>query len=129
MNLKSDAYCNRIRPHTIIYDRIRQSYSSVYGVQTVTLKSLRIFIRSPYTVSISHRFTPYTVPVYGFCVRPPYVSVLHRKRSFTTVYVRPGILHFLMTASAVAKMAVSTRNNGEPWFTTPQFGLLKAFVR
>ncbi len=90
VNLKSDAYYNRIRPHTIIYDRIRQSYSSVYGLQTVIFKSLRIFIRSPYTVSISHRFTPYTVPVYGSCVRPPYIFVFHRKRSFTTVHVRPG---------------------------------------
>ncbi len=90
MNLKSDAYCNRIPPHTIIYDRIRQSYSSVYGVQTVTFKPLHIFIRSPYTVSVSHRFTPHTVPVYGSRVRPPYVSVFHRKRPFTTVHVRPG---------------------------------------
>ncbi len=83
---------DRIRPHTIIYDRIRQSYSSVYGVETVTFKSLRIFIRSPYTVSVSHRFTPYTVLVHGSCVRPPYISVFHRKRSFTTVHVRPGYL-------------------------------------
>jgi hypothetical protein len=44
----------------------------------------------PHTVSVSHRFTPYTVPVYGSCVRPPYASVFHRKRSFTTVHVRPG---------------------------------------
>jgi hypothetical protein len=80
VNLKSDAYCNRIRPHTIIYDRIRQSYSSVYGVQTVTLKSLRIFIRSPYTVSISHRFTPYTVPVYDLRMSP-FFTVNGRLRS------------------------------------------------
>jgi hypothetical protein len=83
---------DRIRQHTIIYDRIRQSYSSVYGVETVTFKSLLFFIRSPYTVSVSHRFTPYTVPVYGSCVRPPYISVFHRKRSFTTVHVRLGWL-------------------------------------
>jgi hypothetical protein len=70
VNLKSDAYCNRILPHTIICDRIRQSYSSVYGVQTVTFKSLHIFIRSPYTVSVSHRFTPYTVPVYDLRMSP-----------------------------------------------------------
>ncbi len=61
---------DRIRQQTIIYDRIRQSYSSVYGVQTFTFKSLRIFIRSPYTVSIFHRFTPYTVPVYGLRMSP-----------------------------------------------------------
>ncbi len=59
VNLKSDAYCNRIRP---------------------------------YTVSVSHRFTSYTVPVYGSCVRPPYVSVFHRKQSFTTVHVPPGLI-------------------------------------
>jgi hypothetical protein len=83
---------DRIRPHTIIYNRIRQSYSSVYGVETVTFKSLRIFIRSPYTISVSHRFIPYTVPAHGSCVRPPYVSVFHRKRSFTTMHVRPGYI-------------------------------------
>ena len=38
-----------IRRHTLIYDRIRQSYSSVYGIENFTFKSLRIFIPSPYT--------------------------------------------------------------------------------
>ena len=90
VNRKTDAYCNRIRPHTVIDDRIRQSYSSVYGVENFTFELLRIFIRSPYTESVFHRFTPYTVPVYGTCVRTPYISVFLRKRSFTTVHVRPG---------------------------------------
>jgi hypothetical protein len=42
---------DHIRLYTIIYDRIRQSYSSVYGVESFTFESLRIFIRSPYTES------------------------------------------------------------------------------
>ncbi len=81
---------DHIRLYTIIYDRIRQSYSSVYRVESFTFESLRIFIRSPYTKSVSHRFTSYTVPVYGNNVRPPYISVFLRKRSFTTVHIRPG---------------------------------------
>jgi hypothetical protein len=78
------------RLYTIIYDRIRQLYSCVYGVENFTFESLRIFTQSPYTESVSHRFTPYTVPVFGNSVRPPYISVFLRKRSFTTVHIRPG---------------------------------------
>ncbi len=64
VNLKSDAYYNRIRPHTIIYDRIRQSYSSVYGLQTV------IFKRYPFlTVSLRIR-CPCTDPVYDLRISP-----------------------------------------------------------
>jgi hypothetical protein len=108
-NPKSNAYCNRIRSYTtahdhirlytILYDRIRKSYISVYGVENFTFESLRIFIRSPYTESVYHRFIPYTVPVYVNSVRPPYISVFLRKRSFTTVHIRPGNFRFLFNYS------------------------------
>jgi hypothetical protein len=83
---------DHIRLYMIIYDRIRQSYSSVYGVENFTFESLRIFIRSPYTESVSHRFSSYTVPVYGNSVRPPYIFVFLRKRSLATVHIRPGYI-------------------------------------
>jgi len=83
---------DRIRQHTVIYGRIRLSYISVYGAEMFAFYSLRIFLRSPYTKSVSHRITPYTRIVYGSRVRPPYISVFLRKRSFTTVHVRPGYL-------------------------------------
>jgi hypothetical protein len=89
-NPRSDAYCNRIRPYTTVHDNIRPYTAIVYGVENFTFQSLCIFIRSPYTESVSHRFTPYTVPVYGNSVRPPYISVFLRKRSFTTVHILPG---------------------------------------
>jgi hypothetical protein len=90
--IRQQESCRILSDHRILYDRIRQSYRSVYRVQTAIFKSLHIFIRSLYTVSVSHRFTPYTVPVYGSCVWHPYASVFHRKRSFTTVHVRPGYI-------------------------------------
>ncbi len=55
-----------------------------------TLYSLGIFVRSPYTESVSHRITPCTRVVYESCARSLYISVFLRKRSFTIVHVRPG---------------------------------------
>ncbi len=83
---------DRIRPNTIIYDPIRQSYRSVYGIQTAIFKSLHIFIRSPYTVSVSLRIRcPFTDPVYDLrmppfftvngCLRPCMFDLGHQYRS------------------------------------------------
>jgi hypothetical protein len=79
-NFKSYAYGNRIQ----------QSYSFVDGVDKFTFELLRIFIRSPYTESVSHRFVPYTRVYTEACVRPPYISIFLCKRSFRTVHIRPG---------------------------------------
>ncbi len=76
--------------HTVIYDRIRQSFISVYGAEAFICKSLRIFARPPYTESVSGRFTSYTLIVHGSRLRLAYIPVFIRKRSFTTVHVRPG---------------------------------------
>ncbi len=83
----NDRFFLRISPYVSVYGRLPPCL-----IDLGTFGSLRIFIRSPYTESVSHRFTPYTVPVYGTSVRPPYISVFLRKRSFTTVHIRPGKL-------------------------------------
>jgi hypothetical protein len=79
-----------MRSRTALYDRIRQSYSSIYGAQMFLLYLLSIFVRSPYTESVSHRISPCTRFVYGSRARSLYISVFLRKRSFTIVHVRPG---------------------------------------
>ncbi len=73
VNLKSDAYCNRIRPHTIIYDRIQQSYSSTeYKLLSLNHSIFLYDLRIRYlflTVSLRIR-CPCTDPVYVLRMSP-----------------------------------------------------------
>jgi hypothetical protein len=55
------------------------------------LQNLEIFSRPSYTESVSYRSAPYAMIVYGDRARSSFLSVSLRKRSFTTVPLRPGV--------------------------------------
>ena len=94
-------HTRRIRPCTVIYDRIRQPDISVYGAAEFIFEYLRIFGRSPYTESVSGRFSSYMLSVYKIRVRSPYISVFSRKRSFTAVALRPGLRDRIKISSLI----------------------------
>jgi len=54
------------------------------------LGNLGIFSRPSYTESVSCRSAPYAMIVYGDRARSSFLCVSLRKRSFTTVPLRPG---------------------------------------
>jgi hypothetical protein len=84
----------RTRCYTIVYGSRIAPYmeqrSSVFN-HSVFLHDLRI--RNPFHI------------VYGVRVRPPYISVFLRKRSFTTVPIRPGYIdkktYFILRAKDI----------------------------
>jgi hypothetical protein len=64
-----------------------------------------------YTTVHGSRIAPYTVPVCGVRVRPPYISVFLRKRSFTTVPIRPGYEQTQFTRSAYDPLCSRGKNS------------------
>jgi len=102
-NRRTQSFCLNLRMFFTIFSNkcIALTSSILLLLSSLWYKSVSdlcsiITVLSVNTNTIPGRWlrTPYTVV--NDRIRPPYFAVFHRKRSFTTVHVRPGILLHMM---------------------------------